>query len=240
MAAPTPDLSTDEMIKHIFAAVNRIELTQADHKVRISECEAKIGVLDRQVYDLRNIVNQREQELRNMSIRISGFPLQDDEKASTDAKFLAKKIYEKALYPVLAGAKAKNDIDKIPNLNNTIASCYRVSANTARANTSTPPPVVIKLQSEHARMAILKNKRLSTPSPTAEEKALGLKKMIIMEDLTPSCYKQLRELQRSEEVQKAWTVEGRIRFLLTGSQTIHKVKSVFDPASQIIEKAKNG
>jgi hypothetical protein len=240
MAPNPPELSTDDMIKHIFAAVNRIEATQAEHKVRITECEAKIEVLDRQVYELRNIVNMREQEQRNMSIRISGFPLLDDEKASTDAKFLAKKIYEKALYPVLAAAKAKNDIDKIPTLNNTIASCYRVGANFARANTATPPPLVIKLQSEHVRMAILKNKRLSTPSPTDEEKAMGLKKMIIMEDLTPACYKLLRDLQRSEEVQKAWTVEGRIRFLLTGSQTIHKVKSVFDSASGIIEKAKNG
>jgi hypothetical protein len=98
---------------------------------------------------------------------------------------------------------------------------------------------MLKFVNEHVRLAVLKNKRQHTPAPSNEEKQAGILRFSIMEDLTPQCYKLLRELQKSEAVSKAWTTEGRIRFIVRGSETVQKVKSVFDLAHDIINKAKN-
>jgi hypothetical protein len=78
------------------------------------------------VYDLQNIVNTREQELKSLSVRVTGFPFTEEEKASTDGKFLAKKIYDRILLPVLNQAKTKNHIERVPTVANTIQSCFRV------------------------------------------------------------------------------------------------------------------
>jgi hypothetical protein len=239
MASSDPNLSLEEMVKHIYVTVNRMESRFSEQQQRITECEAKVDVLNRQVYDLQNIVNLREQELRGLSVRVSGLPYLDDEKASTDSEFLAKRVYDRIFLPMLNYAKSRNGVDKIPNLNNTIASCYRVGSAAAKTNTPTPPPIVIKFVSEHTMLAILKNKRQHTPSPTNEEMAAGYKRFIIAEDLTPQCFKLLRELQRNEDIAKAWTSDGKIRFVLKDSTTIHKVKSVFDPVQLILSKIKS-
>jgi hypothetical protein len=90
---------------------------------------------------------------------------------------------------------------------------------------------------ETNRLTILKNKRNGIPQPPEEEKALGIVRYNISEDLTPPCYRLVRDLNRHEEVAKVWTVEGRVRMLLKGSQTVHKVRSVFDSADSIVSKA---
>jgi hypothetical protein len=84
----------------------------------------------------------------------------------------------------------------------------------------------------------MRNKRQVTPAPTREEKDLGITRFIIAEDLTPPCFKLLKDLQRNENVGKVWTVDGRIRWMLKESNTIHRVKSVFDSVESIISKAK--
>jgi hypothetical protein len=237
--ANSSELSMEEMVKHIFTTVNRIDATLSEQQKKITDCEAKIQHLDRQVYDLQNIVNLREQELRGLSVRISGFPFNDDEKASQDGRVLSKRVYDRILLPMLNYAKSRNEIDKIPTLQNTISNCYRVGPNSAKTNTSSPPQIVLKFSNEQVRLAILKNKRQHTPAPTNDEKAAGIVRFTIAEDLTPQCFKLLRELQRNEDVTKAWTTEGKIRFTVRGNTTVHRVKSVYDPAYVIINKAMN-
>jgi hypothetical protein len=238
MASSTDNLSLEEMVRHIYASTNRMEAILSEQQVRVTNCETNVQLLNRQVYDLQNIVNLREQEARGLSIRINGFPFTDEEKTS-DSKFLMKKVYDRILLPMLNYAKSRNEIDKVPTINSTIVSCYRVGPVAARTNTASPPPILLKFANAAVRLAVLKNKRQHTPAPTAEEKSLGITHFTVMEDLTPQCYKLLRELQKNEDIAKAWTAEGKIRFLLRGGTYVHKVKSVFDPANVIINKAKS-
>jgi hypothetical protein len=228
----------EEMVRHIYASTNRMEAILSYQQVRVTNCETNVQLLNRQVYDLQNIVNLREQELRGLSIRINGFPYTEEEKTA-DNKSLMKRVYDRILLPMLNYAKSRNEIDKVPSITNTIASCYRVGPAAAKTNTANPPPILLKFVNDTVRLAVLKNKRQHTPAPTNEEKSSGIVRFTIMEDLTPQCYKLLRELQKHEEITKAWTTEGKIHFLVRGNNFVHKVKSVFDPAHVIIDKAKN-
>jgi hypothetical protein len=83
----------------------------------------------------------------------------------------------------------------------------------------------------------MKSKKDSTPAPSDADKALGAKRYLISEDLTPPTFKKLRELQSSEEVLKAWTVNGRIHLIPRGSNNIFKVPTVFEDTDTIIAKA---
>lgn len=230
------DMTTDQVIRSIFHSVKNIEATLADQQKKVVVLENNVVTLNKQVYDLQNIVNLREQELRGLSIRISGLPFLEDEKSSTDVRLLPKRVYEKILSPLLLHAKNMNFIDKIPSLNNTIISCYRVGGTRATTNTGSPPPIVMKLNNEAVRLAILKSKRTAMPTPSSAEKDMGINRFIISEDLTPNCYKKVKELQRDERTDKVWTVDGKIRFSLKDDKSVYRVYSIFDPVDVIIHK----
>ena len=59
----------------------------------------------------------------------------------------------------------------------------------------------------------------------------------MVEDLTGTNYKKLRELADSSEVDKAWSVDGRLRFIIMGDKTVRRVKSVFDSVTDIINNS---
>jgi hypothetical protein len=136
----TSDLTTEDMIKHIFASVKNIESSMSLLQTKVVSLEKDNALLNQKVYDLQNIVNAREQEQRGLSVRIAGVPYTEEERASTDGKMLAKKVYDKLLLPIYNYAKTQNHIERIPSLATTIQQCYRVGAPTARTGTGAPPP----------------------------------------------------------------------------------------------------
>lgn len=231
------DLTTDQIIRLMYTSVKKIETAMTVQEAKVVKLEADVDILNHQVYELQNTVNHREQELRGLSIRITGFSYTDDEKATTDAKFLPKKLFERLISPLLVQAKTNGIIDKVPTLVNTIQSCYRLGGRAALTGTGRPPPILLKFCNETVRLAVLKVKRTSTPAPSAAEQALGIKHFIISEDLTPATYKKMKDLKADERVEKVWTVGGRIQFVLDGSKTVHRAKSVFDSVDKIISLA---
>ena len=181
---------------------------------------------------MQNIVNTNEQEKRCLSLRVNGVIFSEDEKA--DNAILQKRVYDKVLQPILTLAKSSKKIDRVPSLANTITSCFRVRSASALTGTASPPPVVVKIASEQIRLAILQSKRRGIPSPSPSEVDMGIRHFSIQEDLTPQAYSLLRELKRREEVDRAWSISGKLRFTLTGSDRVHFVRSVYDKADSIV------
>jgi hypothetical protein len=101
-----------------------------------------------------------------------------------------------------------------------------------------PSPIIIKLCNRKLRLTILKNKRLSIPAPTDVERGNGIKKFIVVEDLTVPTFKKLSDLLADDRVDKAWSTEGRLRCVLMGDDKgVKKVKSVFDTTDDILLKS---
>ena len=222
------------MVKAIYLKVNQIDAKFEAQQQKITKLEKEVKDLNAKVFSLQNSVNQHEQEKRSLSLRINGLAFYPDEKA--DPSVLAKRVFDRVLQPILVQAKANDKIAKVPSLSGTISDCYRVRGHSALTGTGSPPPVVVKLHTEQVRLAILQSKRRATPPPLDVEKDWGIQRISIMEDLTPQCYKTLRDLKRLETVDRAWTTSGRIRFTLTGSERVHLVKSVYEDANDIVNK----
>jgi hypothetical protein len=71
-------------------------------------------------------------------------------------------------------------------------------------------------------------RREHMPSPSDEEKAAGVSRYYINEDLTPETARKVKELRGSALVERVWTIDGRIRLTKVGDpNTVIKVNSPF-------------
>jgi hypothetical protein len=215
------------------AQVNKLEERVSALESKIASQDATINILVKENKASKEMVNSRDQESRGNTIRLFGLPVSQDETSGT--KPLSNIVYDRILKPILTAARTKGDIPTVPHAANLIDECYRSGRQAAGPSASdVPPPRIIKLSRIH-RMAILKNKRLNIPSPSDAEKTAGVKRFIVVEDLTPANHKAMKDLQADDRVEKVWSVDGRLRLVLNGEdKSVKKVKSVFDPIDSII------
>lgn len=187
---PDPSVLPDSLVlREILATVKRTESSLKEYQDRVVALEKTVDTLNKQVYDLQNTVNLREQQLRNKTVRITGFAFTEEEKSSTDPRYLAKKVHEKLLSPILNHAKSSGQIDRVPTHTTAVESCFRVKSSSSLTGTARPPPIILKFATDQFKLTLMKNKRLHTPGPPKEEKDLGILRYTIVKDLTPPAFK---------------------------------------------------
>ena len=233
-------LTMDQKLDLMLQKISSVEDKQQNLEKlvnRVSELEnivhgqtEVIKNLTSEVTILKDKVNSFEQLQRGNAIRLFGFP------GSNDETNLSGRVYDRILKPILAAAKTKGDISSVPQINNLVEDVFRAGKFAAGAN-KPPPPVIIKFTATAAaaRLAVLRNKRTSMPAPSEGEKAQGIKRFGISEDLTTTTYRKLQDLQKDERVNRAWTINGEIWFVLEGENSRpKKVKCIFDPIDKIV------
>ena len=221
-------LTKVEEISVLQAKVNSLEMT-------VHNLMERVTCLDKEVSTLKEVVNNREQQSRNNSIRLYGL-CSSEQDTKDGGKMLAKRVYDSFVKPVLAAAKAGKHIEAVPSQTNSILEVYRVQSNQVRIPGQAPPPpspIVVKFTSHSLRLAFLRNKKASLPPPSEDDKAAGTKKYAAVEDLTGPTYKKFKEMVESSLIEKVWSVEGRLRYMVHGDKSVYKVKSVFDSLAEI-------
>jgi hypothetical protein len=204
----------------------------ADSQAKVAQLEDKVANLEKEVKKLKESSNDREQAAKSRSIRLFGYATSDEETRTTDGgKAFHNKLYDRIIKPCLNAAKASGDLTSTPQFATAIDKIYRVGRS---ANPGRPAPILITFTSETFKLAVLRNKRSSLPTPSASERDAGIRHYLVVEDLTPANYTMLRTLKQREEVDKAWTIEGRIRFIKHGDSAVIKVKSVYDSVEKIL------
>ena len=251
-----PDASLDQKVdlllrlnldlrRTLAGTVKQLEVVSAKveaHENRIGDLEKKLGETVKKLQEVQVTSNFREQSYRLDAVRLFGLPTIEDE---ADPKVFAKHVYNKALLPILNLAKSKGQLDVVPTCDRAGISCFRVGRKPpSRAgqpsSPSQPLPVIIKFEDPRLRLMVLRYKREGIPSPSSAEKAAGYSKMFIAEDLTPATFKAMKLLKNSDQVAKVWSVDGQVRFTLSGdtSGSIKKVPSVFLSVDEMIDSAK--
>lgn len=184
-------------------------------ETKINEQQATITSLSTEVKKLKDQCNDMDQSTRLNAIRIFNIP------GSNSETGLAAKVYE-VIKPILVAAKANGDIPSVPQVGNAFSEVFRAGKFSPGPN-KPPPPIIVKFASFPLRLGVLRNKRSHTPPPE-----LGNKKIIIAEDLTPATHRMFRELLGDDRVGKIWTTGGTIWYMKKDSDTVFRVKSVFD------------
>jgi len=226
-------LSLEGKIDFMLNMMVTNERARVEDRKQIVKLEADVKFLQKEVRELKTHLNNRDQQARGKSLRLFGVPLTPEEANSGPEayKALSKRVYD-IIKPMFSAAKNKGELDTVPQLNTAVEDCYRVG----RFDQKTPPPIIINFTNKRIRMAVLRYKKINIPSPTDEEKKAGAVKFALVEDLTGPTHKKLKEMQQEEKVDRAWTMDGSIRFTISGdkSGTIRRVKSIFDPIDVIL------
>ena len=218
------------------AKLDSIKVTVTEHTSEIADIKKQLADhkadTDKQIVSLKTSFNLREQQARACTIRVFNIPYVPGESLD-NYKSLSARVYDKILRPLLAVAKSSGHLGSVPQAQNTIEACYRVFYQQEPDLSKPPPPVVVRLTSKSLKIAIMRNRR-SVPTPTDAEKEAGIRRFIVVEDLTPPTHKLLKDLQLDSRTEKVWSVNGQIHYTMAGSTVVKKVKCVFDPISAIL------
>jgi hypothetical protein len=206
----------------------------ADSQAKVAKLETKVSSLEREVKHLKESVNDRDQAAKSRSVRLFGYSTSEEEAATDGGKVFQGKLYDRIIKPCLNSAKANGELQTVPQFATAIEKMYRAGKST---NPSRPAPIIITFTSETFRLAVLRNKRSCLPTPLTSERDAGIKRYMLVEDLTPANYNMVKQLHNREEIAKVWSIEGRIRFKKLGQDTVFKVKSVFDTVESIISSS---
>lgn len=150
---------------------------------------------------LLQMVNQREQHSRNMSLRINGLKLSAD--AEKSALKTAEAIYDQLLYPILSEAVKDNVIDEVPKLMQTVEFAHQLPSK--KSVSSNPNQIIVRMQSRLIRSLVFKYKKKLLHAP-------HLKGVYISDDLTALNYRKMMDCKRDPSVQTAWSTGGHIYY----------------------------
>ena len=178
---------------------------------------------------VKNTLNYREQQLRGNTVRLFNFPHSQD-----DAAGLQARVYDRIVRPLLSAAKAAGDLASVPQAHNAFEACYRAFSQEEPSEGSPPAPVVIRFVSKALKIAVLKNRRQHLPEPSEGERRAGVKRFVLVEDLTPPAHKLLKVMQADSRTDKVWSVNGQICFSVPNKKGFKKVRSVFDSLDLIL------
>jgi hypothetical protein len=180
---------------------------------------------------LKETVNAREQQARNLTVRLNGLALSEDKSCDPDpAAAAAKNAYEQVIRPLLVATKNAGKISSTPTLPNIISKAFR--SHKVSGATAPPPPIIIHLSSPTSKSAILSMRREFLPKPNDADRARGVKRLYLSEDLTPPANAFLKRLKDDSVLAGSGRWTGRSSSPRMATVTISSTKlSLFSTLS---------
>jgi len=249
MAANPTNLDICAMIKAMESKMDSsfgaLQATIAGLQTRMDVKDTEVRAIKKDHEDLHNEVRFLQNELNNIkqaergcNLRVFGLSVAADEVAAVgDSKAIMKKAYETILKPILTAAKANGAIATVPQVNSLLTSAHPAGKPTRdKQGRTLPSPCIIKFQSPEVRNVVLKYKRAHMPNPTDAERAGGIRKYLLAEDLTKPTHDMFKKLIEDDRTSTVWTISGSLRYTRAGDEkkTVHRVDSPFMPVNSIL------
>ena len=228
---PGPGATVDQKLDFLIAGFTSFRMTLSEVQHHIKNTDKEVNSLKQEVKQLKDIVNKYEQASRNLNVRIIGLPQAASENTP-------KQVYDRIIRPLLVTAKDAGKINSVPQLSTVVTEAYRMRPkDSGTTSPSRPPHIMVKLSNQTIKSALLSVKKNSMPLPSEEEKAIGIQKFIITEELTRPVFQLLKQLRNDDRVDRAWTIDGKIRFTKKNDdqKKVYKVRSNTDQLDYIID-----
>jgi hypothetical protein len=241
MASPTiKDLhqSLQLLISSVTNLTAKVEAVE-QKLVAMEQFQLKVNTLEKDVVNIKTTVNNVDQDTRACVIRVSGLSVSDaDMEQHGYEKAVIKRVYDRIVKPILNVAKNNGTIDSVPTMLNVLEQGYVASKSIIDKQGRTLPPVLaVRFTNRFLRNTVLRLRRENMPSPSDAEKAAGVSRYYINEDLTPDVAKKVKELRGSGLVERVWTVDGKIRFvLISDKNTVVKLSSPYISLEEALKK----
>jgi uncharacterized protein YoxC len=199
----------------------------------------RIGAIEKEVTDIRSTVNHVDQDARACIVRVSGLVVSEADMAQHGfEKAIIKKVYDRIIKPILSVAKNNGIIESVPTMLNVLEQGFIASRGGKDKQGRPLPPILgVRFTNRFLRNTVMRLRREHTPTPTDAEKVASITRYFINEDLTPDTMRKVRELRERDDIDRVWTIDGRIRFTIAGdSNTVIKLPSPYVSIENYLQK----
>lgn len=240
-ALPSANMDLAQQIQELTRTINGLAsrfdgMEELIGNLRTENRELKSTVADRdkELFSLKDRLNDLEQYGRNWSVRILNLPLQQD--AASDPRKVMQQVFDRVLLPIFEGALQRGEIPAIPRVDDILETAHILPAQPNKVNT-----IIARFYTRNIRNLVFRLKKDFARREPADGRPTGGAALRagrflypIYEDLTRATFHKMRELTASGLVESCWTVNGIIKFKTKNSTVIRKVKSVYDSLENII------
>lgn len=209
---------------------NTMENHLKELKEENATLKSTVKVLNDENTALKNKLHDVELHTRSNTVRIFNFsPINDDYSFET----LSDQLYDEVFLPILRGASGKKRLKGVPSKDRLILSAHPLPGRDGK-----PPPIICRLLNGYYRTIILQcqkefGRRSESPNPRDTSRPPPLCHPIF-EDTTSELYRFKQRLAAHEGVAAAWIAGGAVRFKLVNSDTVKKVRNIFEPIEDIV------
>lgn len=214
-----------ELKKEIQTLRGELTKTINGHTEDIKRLDKDVMDIKKDLMQIKNEQNEKEQRMRNYSIRISGYKL--PETTLKDPIQTINAVYDAVIKPILQRALDNEEIAQVPDDPLQIIEFGHGLKN----NRTAVPQIIMRFNTRAHRSLIFRHKKVAL---SILEATLG--KVWISEDLTPATFKKMRTLtDEYERVSKAFTLGGKIKYILADDETntIRTLHNLYDVPDEL-------
>ncbi len=207
---------------------NALDTSLNEIKKENSELKKKVTTLQEENIALKQKLQDVEQHSRSTNVRVFNYNIEGDRNNYDN---LVDELYDSVFTPILVGQVNEGCIKNIPTRDHLITSTHLLPDREGK-----PKPIIVRLLNGVYRAIILQCQRKYANRLSAAHDPARPPPLLhpIFEDSTPEMYGFKQRLSGHDCVSAAWIAGGTVCYKLVGSESIKKVKSIFDPIEDIL------
>ncbi len=193
-----------------------------------SELRAQLKTQDEQMEAMKIGLDAVERHQRSWSVRVFNIPLTSAEEL--DPVLTMNKVYDILLHPILVGARENGAIRVIPDCEQLLETAHVLPGRPGASK-----PIIVRFHKRVHKSLCFRFRKVYAPTASVNGDPDRQRQLYpFYDDLTKAAAHTLSGLQADARVQSCWSINGQIRYKLKDSDTVKKVKSVFDPIQAIL------
>jgi hypothetical protein len=212
-----------EQLGNIEESMRQLSAENTDIKTSLASTQATI-------HTIQGNQIRMDQYNRSWSVRVMDLPLSP---ADEENPFrLAETVYSKVFLPILQGALSKDLIPKIPSCEQLLERAHVLPAS----KPGTTKPIICRfLNRDYRAVCFRLKKEFATRAQGESSDKRPRYAHPFYEDLSAATFKKMKEIQADPRVESCWSINGQLRFRLTGSDVVKRVNHILDPLDTIIK-----
>jgi hypothetical protein len=212
-----------EQLSNIEESMRHLAAENTDIKTNLAATQTTL-------HTIQGNQNRMDQYNRSWSVHIMELALTPDEEANPFR--LVETVYDKVFLPILRGALSKDLIPRIPSCEQLLERAHVLPAPKPGA---TKPIICRFLNRDYCAVCFRLKKEFATRAAQDTSDKRPRYAYPFYEDLTTATFKKMKEMQADPRVDTCWSINGQLRYKLTGSDSIKRVNQVMDPIDSILK-----
>jgi len=182
------------------------------------------------LHTIQNTQIRMDQYNRSWSVRVMELPLAPEEEENPFR--LVEVVYTKVFLPILQGALEKDLIPRIPSCEQLLERAHVLPA----PKPGTIKPIICRfLNRDYRSVCFRLKKEFATRAKGDPSDKRPRYAFPFYEDLSAATFKKMKELQADPRVDSCWSINGQLRFRLTGSDAVKRVSQIMDTIDSILK-----